>query len=138
MLGYLLDQFCEGVFCGLLRRNQTSDKTVRSRTTDAQKYCTLLLRAIDVVGREVVFQALRVSCPLFCTVVELSHVPVSCHLIPTSSPICRKGSLLELTDGNTLNTDGWGTMQGDANEHFPHWTTRQDTTNQQQTLQKQQ
>ena len=50
----------------------------------------------------------------------------------------RKGSLLELTDRNTLNTDGWGTMQGDANEHFPHRTTRQDTTNQQQTLQNKQ
>ena len=66
-------QLCEGVVCSLLQRHQTSDKTVRSRATDAQEYGTLLLHAIDVIGDEVVFQSLCVSCPLFCTVVKLSH-----------------------------------------------------------------
>ena len=51
---------------------------------------------------------------------------------------CRKGSPLELTMGNTQNTDRNETMQRDANEHAPHWNMRQDKTNQQQTLQNKQ
>ena len=105
-------QLCEGVVCSLLQRHQTSDKTVRSRATDAQEYGTLLLCAIDVIGDEVVFQLLCVSYPLFCTVVKLPHVPISCHLIPALLPLCHKGSPMELTEGSTWITDGKETMQG--------------------------
>ena len=51
---------------------------------------------------------------------------------------CRKGSPLEVTEGNTRITDEKEMMQRDANKHAPHWTTRQDKTNQQQTLQNKQ
>ena len=138
VLDYFLDQLCEGVLCSLLRRHQTSDKTVCGRPTDAQEYCTLLLCAINVIGHEVVFQLLRVSYPLFWTVVKLSHVPESCHLIPASLPLCRRGLLWNCQRGTRriLTERRW--WKGDANEHAPHWTTRQDKNNQQQTLQHEQ
>ena len=76
-----LDNLVEGKVSHLPWCCEIPDELVRTSSTTAEKYGPLLRGGSNLVGCEIVFEALGIRGPVFTVARELSYVAMSCHLV---------------------------------------------------------
>ena len=87
MVAHGLSKLSKGAISRLAWSDQVADELVRARSAPADKNSSLLPYVRNIVGHEVLLEALGIGTPVFVSRVEFAHGSVERSHCESSSPV---------------------------------------------------
>ena len=87
MVVHGLSKLSKGAIARLAWSDQVADELVCARSTPTEKNSSLLSCVCNIIGLEVLLEALGVGAPVFASRVEFAHGSVECSHCESSLPV---------------------------------------------------